>query len=53
LTVPIENQTIALCIDTRLSSDDTEHFSVITLIAQLKGCLLDCSDWESNYCAVH
>jgi len=19
----------------------------------LKGCLLDCFDWESNYCAIH
>jgi len=23
------------------------------LIAQLKVCLLDCFDWESNYCAMH
>jgi len=28
-------------------------FDMEALIAQLKGCLLDCFDWESNNCAWH
>jgi len=29
------------------------NYDTETFIAQLKGCLLDCFDWKSNYCAVH
>jgi len=28
-------------------------YDLEAVIAQLKGCLLDCFDWESNCCVVH